>query len=215
MGSDSDLIFWSLFLAASTGGIWWEIPFLPHLWIWMVPPFSLGFVFFILYLISIVDDMSTSAAPLMLVYSMMAHHYGKYHFLSWLVGHPTTMLTYGLGYVAIGIAWTLPRMWLYLKSDKGINDLRRRLIPSDLPSATRSSNANDALDFEKLAREFLTNNKWRLYTWIFYWPFSMIHALCNDLFREIVDYVCNRLLYNLYLSMVVHVMKKIVADKDD
>jgi len=139
------------------------------LWLFFLPPWGLGFYGLILLLSLMVEQMDEYMFPIIASYLIGLHYEG--YKLNYVFNNPSTCICVFLFYIFVGILWSFIRLYFYIKNNK---DNREPMI-------------------------ILTAEKYRIYGWIMYWPFSLIHSLCGDLVKELLDMIFNHWLKNIYL----------------
>jgi len=218
-------------------GFWYDLNLMNSIWMWVAPPYSIGFLTFILYMTVMIDDMNNFVLPLIFSYLIGAHFYGGFSLHHYIWNNPLECGGYTLG--LIGCIWSLWRLKSYLREEKTKIFLRRisqqpiNPTPTTTRSRTRTRKQIDEDDddsedkytavskdnnlsddrISSIAENFLAENKMRIYTWIMYWPFSFVYYVTHNMVREIIDYCFGRL-RKMYLELIRAALKNI-QDEDN
>ncbi len=172
---------------------------------------ALIFVFYGLALtVALAEEPYYPIFPLFLGYGGLMYFRNLFDPVCWVLTYPVELTAGVAVYLLVGLLWSIPRLKLYVRSREGQAFLKRQ-VPSK-PTATRSGSVNriclsEDVDRASIVSEFLTNHKMLIYSWILYWPLSMVFTLTHDFMRELLDYMFGRM-KRIYTSIILTELDK-------
>jgi hypothetical protein len=99
--------------------------------------------------------------------------------LSHIVNNPGTVVLMMLGYLLIGVIWSIRKWYVYVGKKK--NKILNKIKDGD----TIGTNIEFDLD--------LRYHKGRIISWMCYWPFSVVWFLINDPVRAIYNFIFEKI----------------------
>lgn len=99
--------------------------------------------------------------------------------LSYAVNNPGTVVLSMLGYLFIGVIWSIKKWYAYVKKKK------LKSIEKLKTGDTWSILSKSELD--------LKYHKGRIISWMCYWPFSVLWMLVNDPIREVFNFLFEKI----------------------
>ena len=208
----------------------WEIDMIHSMWYWSSGPYTPGFWALVLFLVAGAENTDLMIWPLIVSFFGAAHFYGSFSIIDYAWNFPMETAGYVAIYFVLGAFWSLFRMKAYLREERIKNWLRNQIRNKgqnkgqNKRRTTRSSIITEDDDdeddvgltdqqLEKISTDFLSNNKMLIYSWIIYWPLSILHYVFYDLVREVLDYLFGRL-KRIFKSMILTALKAI-RDEDE
>lgn len=112
---------------------------------------------------------------------------GYFTFLQTILDNIVWIIPCVIGYIFMGILWTIPKLWFYIRrNDKIKNKLMNN--PNDMSALTKFLKSGDMT--------------FKFYMWTMYWPINMPYTLIQDPIRIISEYTQHRL-RKVYLAILV------------
>ena len=176
-------------------------PFIQSLY---AAPFGLGFLALVLFVTVFHESDRVPILPFL----------GSY-FIGWLYLNGTMAvwtfvftqylkcLLFLVAYFVIGMAWTIPKLAIFVRKSKVQDELQKRIETIKRGSAA-------AINPEQIAAEFLSKHKWQIYLWTMYWPVNILFTLVRDPARILYEFAYEQLL-RTYTNIVVRVLNTIIA----
>jgi hypothetical protein len=140
---------------------------------------------FLILLALVVWERPFSAAFSLLAFVGLADFLFSVGIVSFFIANPVTLLGAGGAYIALGLAWSFPKWWFYVRKvrDEYLDNLEYFKEIMGLPADQPLSQVK-ALDFSsrygKTRRPRASGNKERILTWMMYWPFSFIWTMIDE-----------------------------------
>ena len=146
----------------------------------LFPPFGLVFLALVCLLLYYHEDDSVNTLPFVGIYLafLVVADYGKGFWF--LLSHYVWTLCFVVSYAAVGILWTIPKMAFYMQKPKAIDALKAQIA-----SAKRGSSA--PVKSQDIALAFVAVHKWKIYTWVAYWPFNIVTTVSRDPMRILFE----------------------------
>lgn len=190
------------------GNFWFNIVAFQFLWTWMLPPFSPGFILFLVYLATAVDDMNEFMFPLITAYFSGLYLSGFR--ATYIFCNPALCAGLLVGYIIFGIVWSFIKLNLFLGEER-VQESMRRIGVEYNTHTTRSGDNQypNSKTPQERAAIFLQNNKYRMYSWIVYWPFSIINTFVFNFVQNVLNYLFNNFLKQLYLRVISRAFEKL------
>lgn len=106
-------------------------------------------------------------------------------------------------YLALGVAWSFMKWFITLQQ------VRRDILknPDHLTSILIKAN----IDYDKNAKTYSISSKEYIIYWMLYWPFSAIGTLLDDLVRELILYVYDKIKF-IYVFMIQKTLGSVMDD---
>lgn len=149
------------------------------LWLFFIPPWGIGFLGLLFILCVLVEDSNDYMFPVIASYLIGLHYEG--YKMTYVFENPGACIGVLLLYLFVGIVWSFFRLYMFARKQTGTNTK-----PED----------------------FVSRHKYRIYGWIMYWPFSLLHSLFGDLIKEILDFIYTNWLRATYIKIVEKAMRQ-------
>lgn len=114
--------------------------------------------------------------------------------IPWIVAHPVIDVIAVAGYVLVGAAWGLLVRFALIEADsfkRKVREAKREFCEAnglkeaeEVPKEKYPAWVNELRIAGLLQRPTPSNQKGRIYTWMFYWPFSVIWFVIKDPIRR-------------------------------
>lgn len=152
------------------------------LWFWAIVVITIGFV------LSVYNDTTGFAVASIVIGGALAH-FSTINVWHLLRDNFTSVLAYFAIYTALGIVWSFVRWYFYLVSER-----------------------DTAIEYNRKVRiPKASENKDRIFTWIFCWPFSVLGNFFGD-FLSAVYRAIMRIFGNTYDRIAQNIYKDLKAD---
>lgn len=115
--------------------------------------------------------------------------------------HPGLAVLAVFGYLGGGVAWAIIKWYLYVRSrrekyEEAKNNWHNRQVePGSVKIITWeiSYERGRFLNSKKGLAPLVRDNKWRVFTWMGYWPWSMAWTVINDPIKKIWEAIYSRI----------------------
>lgn len=154
------------------------------LWFWVLFVLTSGIIIWLLE-----DALTTSsdegggrgATIAVLIFGVLYYFFGSsqdvINILVFIRDNPITILQYFVGYVLVGVAWAFFKWYFY------VNTLRDR--------AKKRKDDNEYINTIEVPKA--SYNKYRIMSWMYYWPFSAFWTLINEPLKKSFEYVYGKI----------------------
>lgn len=165
---------------------------------------AIGFMLFTLLLIvALSEDSNYPLFPLFLGYLGLSYYRGIFNPIYWIYGYPLEIICGIIGYIIIGMLWSIPKLKIYMKSKDG-RKLIKRLVNQN--NNNKDININININKGSIIGRILSDRKMLIYSWILYWPLNIIHTFTHDLINKLFDFIFDN---------IKQIYKKIISDEID
>lgn len=162
-------------------------------WFWLLLTLAAGFIIFAIE----VKESGTAATITLALTIGLLYLFGPRHELTnlflFIVHNPLLIVIIFIGYIFAGTVWSIVKWWFFLKDEW--RDAKKRV--------------SEGYYFK---RPKASEEKGRIMSWMFYWPFSGLWTLINDpvkrAFKSIYDF-----LENTYEKMSARVFKDLEEEQ--
>jgi len=159
-------------------------------------------VFFLLILCEVSDSNEfIPVFPLLVAYTAIYKHYGVlvFEYNSLLQNLPYIIIG-TLVYLIVGGLWSIVKMKLTIRKEAK-NYIRGRRLGCDKDIVLSAEYLRNS------ATNYVSYNKLRIYGWVVYWPFSIVHSLFGDIFTLVLETITSRL-GKVYNSIIFDELNK-------
>lgn len=153
------------------------------LWFWILCVVTSGTIIWLLE-----DALTTSndegggrgATIVLLIFGALYYFFGSsedvINILVFVRDHPLQVFGYFLGYVGVGVIWAFIKWYFYVhnqvqKDTKKLNEYEHHAVK--IPTASQ--------------------NKYRIMSWMYYWPFSGLWTIINEPLKNSFEYVYTKI----------------------
>jgi len=183
--------------------MWVEFFVLGGIWF-----YALALLATIAILISLTSDKFFWATIWIVSFLAAIHLLGDAHFMDKALAHPLTTFGYFVGYLGVGVVWSLFKWWLTMRGIRSKYDLlksdyllRHKIDSSVIPDSHKEEWRKHVIDNREYkwgyghdqgqnpAIPMLSRNKDRITGWMVYWPASMVLFFLGDLLVNIYDWL--------------------------
>lgn len=169
------------------------------LWFWVL----LGIVTIVLFAAVEAERVGFATLAMIAFFGLLSWQ-GDFSLVGSAAEHPGLAVLAALGYLAVGALWSVGKWWFYVKG------LRRKLIDAKerfcrdngivwqgpertpIPDAKRED-WERVIGYSGLKKPSVGRNRWRIMSWMAYWPWSMTWTVINDPVRKIFRRIFDRL----------------------
>jgi len=148
---------------------------------WILVP-----IFFIPFLIYEVENKNGILIfPTIMAFVYLYHSHELFDPIYMVKKNPISTLLLVCGYVFIGGIWSTIKWWYYLHNMKISHE-----------------HNEEKIDIDKFAENYFTKHQFQIYSWVLYWPFSIVYAITHDFINNLF-----RRLKNIYITIAVNHLK--------
>jgi hypothetical protein len=142
---------------------------------------------------------------------------------SWVVANPFYLFVGAGTYIIVGAAWSFVKWYLFLRNykelytDEKIKYLRRHNIEGQELPSNLIKDFKRTLPYKIRKIPQARSEKGRILTWMGFWPWSVVHSLFADIFRQIFVAIYSRLsmLYDKISQFAIDDIQKEMAEGTD
>lgn len=158
---------------------------------WFSPGMNIGFVALILLSVAFHEHPQTPMLGILGAYLGTWIWYSSFNVSTFFLHYWLKISVYVVGYVLVGAVWTVPKWWIYVRKSKN----RKQLKESYNIMVKTKSRSTEVTDDEKYlaALRIVSNNKFRFYTWMAWWPLSFVFTLTRDPLTILYNWLYARL----------------------
>lgn len=96
----------------------------------------------------------------------------SFNVLNFVLQNPGMSITLFGGYILGGMLWVIPKYYFWINSSKNVQYLVA-LRGADIENGVHNIN-------EHALKKHIRGIKHKVFTWVLYWPFSLLYTLCYD-----------------------------------
>ncbi len=148
---------------------------------------SLAGLELLLIFIFFANEKNTFSTLSLVAFGLLVHFFCGVNLIDFVKVNYLTIVLYSVYYVGVGVLWSFPKWYFYLRSVKTIIT----------ESRDSYKNERDWLSYNE--QRFggipprVGRHKAKIISWIAYWPFSILWTLLDDLLTKIVTEIYNSL----------------------
>jgi len=155
-------------------------------WFWILTA-----LFVILLVFEVAREKAIAGVGTILVYLGLIHIFGNASIFAIVKEHPEYVYIGIPAFFFVGANWSLAKWWFYVKR-KALEYRETRMFfleSHDVVGATLDTPIPDNLKniLPDPRRPLARHYKWRIITWMMYWPFSMVWTLLEEPWRLIYE----------------------------
>ena len=165
----------------------------------------------ILLLLLIAYDNGFLATVSLIITLAVIHFAGFANLLNIVSSNPLGILYCAVGYVVAGVAWSLVKWTLFVLKDKKKYLADKKKYFTEHPDKTEEENQQGwvrSFRGNRIAPQ-VSEHKYDIMRWMFYWPFSMTSTIVRDFTRKVYTVV-----YNSIKDTFQSISNKIYEDID-
>ena len=198
-----DFFIWTVLASFFIGGM--NMNFMLVNWIWetFLNPNSYGLIFFMILISLIIEDDDRVIWPLPFLYFYMIwsyNHFTTTMIMSYIGTYWMQFMFYTLGYLVVGFVWSIVKLQLFVSSDKYNKQIHTSLGQGKWESKNKS------------AEDIVSENKFRIFGWIVYWPLSVINYVSYDMILNLYNLLFNNFFSRVYIYVVKMVLNRIAKE---
>lgn len=125
----------------------------------------------------------------------------------WIFQNPGSMIFYALGYVTIGVVWSIIKVVIMVRDKKKkIDEIAERYVKDTIENRTRFPTFDEYYKFVQGYRDYdypkfqISNHKTQIAGWISYWWASMVLTFFGDWMNRFFNWVYD-VFANLYQNI--------------
>lgn len=132
------------------------------------------------------------------ILAVLAHFFLGFSVFTLAITSPVLFAKYAAGYLGIGLGWSSLKFWFKMRKARKqyVTDKREWLSKEDVKTDGVNSVALprteaqwiERVKYQGTASKYaptVSQNKWNILRWLWWWPFSVVTFLFEDLIREL------------------------------
>jgi len=160
----------------------------------LIPQLGWVFMGLVLLLILFIEQATALSSLILLMWVVALNNTGYIHVKD-ILYNPLHTGMFAITYLTLGVAWTVPRFWFYIRDEKHKREI---LGIADTQGRERAGKI----------KTFLWFHKQDIYAWIVFWPLSVVSTMFRDPLQHLFIWIFDTM-GDVYINMLNRAIEQV------